>query len=504
MIVDMHLHNRPGTGAADVPEIREQCRCNGVDHVILCSLGRWTAFPDSAEVREANEEARACAEASDGLIDWLAYLNPQNDDWRQELDHCQTTGAIGIKLWISLRDEKGRLDNTRALIREAAARCLPVLVHTFYRTDPPRPGEIMLDEVGEVARQFPKATLIAAHAGAFWRPSVNILRSFPPNALVDISGCFPERGIVEALVKVMGADRVLFGSDALGRSVASQLAKVEFATLSATARKKILGENAIRVFGLTQISCGGKTKPKTGVRLPDLHTDHFCFCGKWPFFKTAAPTPKALDRSLAAAGIKRAYTADLGSVYQLDLLKANAIFLRLSRETAHVAPLAAVNPRARDWRPTIEALDKTAAGVILHPYLHNWRLDDPACADCLAALVKTRLPIWINTQLGDHRFRHSGLSCRPVTTDELIAFALAYPSIAAVVQGATAPQITAFMERIPGGQYRFEISKLTDQSGLFATAVRAFGVKPFVMGSEYPLRDLSEVRWVLQREKLIQ
>lgn len=98
MIVDIHTHSDSSLGVRSLAPIREQCRRNGVTLVLLCSLGRWSHYPGTKEVREANDEACACAEQSEGLVRWLAYLNPQNANWRQELDRCLTQGAIGIKI----------------------------------------------------------------------------------------------------------------------------------------------------------------------------------------------------------------------------------------------------------------------------------------------------------------------------------------------------------------------------------------------------------------------
>lgn len=504
MIIDVHAHSSPALGARSVAPIREQCRRNRVALVILSSVGRWSRYPGTKEVHAANDEARACARQSDGLIRWLAYLNPQNDNWRKELDRCLTQGAIGIKLWVSLKDAKGRLDNTAAVIRCAAEKRLPVLIHTFHRTDNNLPGEITLDELRLLAKRFPRATLIAAHAGAHWRLSLAALRRFPRNAFVDISGCFPERDMLAALVRAMGAKQILFGSDLLGRSQASQLAKVFFAAIPPQAKQDILWQNAARVFGLKPPVPPRPPKPQGRIRLPDARADHFCFCGAWPFFPTLAPTPQALNRLLAQAGISKAYASDLGSVYRLDLDTANDEFIRACRGAGRIAPLAVVNPRDINWRYVLAGLDAKFAGILLHPYLHNWRLDDPAHAELFKACSAKRIPPWINCALGDYRFRHSGLACRPVTGDELTGFGRTAPANTYVIQGATGDMIANFMQRVRATkQFRFELSRLTDVSGALAKALHAFGPAAFVMGSEFPLRDLREVRWTADRERLI-
>jgi predicted TIM-barrel fold metal-dependent hydrolase len=49
-------------------------------------------------------------------------------------------------------------------------------------------------------------------------------------------------------VRELGAERVLYGSDAAGRSFASQLGKVMGADIPETARRLVLGENLRRML----------------------------------------------------------------------------------------------------------------------------------------------------------------------------------------------------------------------------------------------------------------
>ncbi len=49
-------------------------------------------------------------------------------------------------------------------------------------------------------------------------------------------------------VRELGPERVIYGSDAGGRSFASQLAKVQGASIPAEAKKSILGENLKRML----------------------------------------------------------------------------------------------------------------------------------------------------------------------------------------------------------------------------------------------------------------
>jgi predicted TIM-barrel fold metal-dependent hydrolase len=58
-----------------------------------------------------------------------------------------------------------------------------------------------------------------------------------------MAGFDPTSGSVEMAVRELGAERVIYGSDAAGRSFASQLAKVMGADIPEPARRLILGEN---------------------------------------------------------------------------------------------------------------------------------------------------------------------------------------------------------------------------------------------------------------------
>lgn len=68
------------------------------------------------------------------------------------------------------------------------------------------------------------------------------------NLSVDLAGSDPTNGFVEMAVRELGAERIIWGSDAGGRSLGSQLAKVVGSTVPEAAKKLILGENLKRMM----------------------------------------------------------------------------------------------------------------------------------------------------------------------------------------------------------------------------------------------------------------
>ena len=66
---------------------------------------------------------------------------------------------------------------------------------------------------------------------------------------MDLAGGDPTAGFTEMAVRELGAERVVYGSDAGGRSFASQLAKVHGADVPDEAKKLILAGNLKRLLG---------------------------------------------------------------------------------------------------------------------------------------------------------------------------------------------------------------------------------------------------------------
>ncbi|MCK4282748.1 MAG: amidohydrolase [Candidatus Brocadiae bacterium] len=501
MIIDVHVHALPSRARKDVlPEVARQCGINNVALALVSIGGRISEFPDEDEVRYSNQEARDFVARSGGLGQWLAYMNPQNANWQDQLDQYVEEGAVGIKLWCSLKQEDGSLDSAAKFLCYAGDRGLGVLIHTWQVTGSPGGAQITLQEFATLAERCPDTDLVAAHSGGNWRHSIGTLRDRLPNAHVDVCGYYPERGLVEALAGDIGAERVLFGSDLVGRTQASQLAKVTLADITDAEKELILGKNAARVFKLKDIppAQSGELRPTDG--LPDFTEDHFCFCGRWPFYQGPWVTPDELDALLAETGIEKAYTGDFDSLYRQDLERANNRFLAAAGHAGRVAPLATMNPRTHNWRSVIRYLKDGFAGAIVYPYLHNWQLDDPAHAGFFRALSEGGVPVWINCSIADHRTRHSGLQCRPVAAAELAAFCEAAPPNDYVFQGLGGGSVGQILERGAGeGRFRFEISRLTDSSYTLDDVAEKYGLSHLVMGSEFPLRHIREVRYTCQR-----
>ena len=86
-----------------------------------------------------------------------------------------------------------------------------------------------------------------AHTGADWEIGIRAIRDCK-NVSAELCGSDPTAGFTEMAVRELGAERVLYGSDAGGRSFASQLGKVLGADIPESAKRLILGENCKRLL----------------------------------------------------------------------------------------------------------------------------------------------------------------------------------------------------------------------------------------------------------------
>src|ERR1035441_10208538 len=151
---------------------------------------------------------------------------------------------VALKPWGPRPCKKPELD---PIVSRAAELKALVLQHTYIKATGNLPGESTPTELAELARRHPDVPIIAAHTGADWEVGIRAIRDCK-NVCAELCGSDPTAGFTEMAVRELGAERVLYGSDAGGRSFASQLGKVLGADIPESAKRLILGENCKRLL----------------------------------------------------------------------------------------------------------------------------------------------------------------------------------------------------------------------------------------------------------------
>jgi predicted TIM-barrel fold metal-dependent hydrolase len=248
-IWDVHCHLTSAEGAT--PEERMAYLIRFMDRLgierVMLSLGYpLLADPPPQQLREENDQVlKAIARWPDRTLGFV-YLNPNHLGFSlEEFARCVAEGPmVGVKLWVAKRCSSRELD---PIVERAAAMQAPILQHAWFNLKGNLPGESTPTDLAELAMRHPRATFIDSHTGGDWELGIRALRP-ATNVLTCVAGFDPTAGMVEMAVRELGAERVVFGSDAAGRSFASQLGKVMGAETSDAARRLILRENLRRVL----------------------------------------------------------------------------------------------------------------------------------------------------------------------------------------------------------------------------------------------------------------
>jgi hypothetical protein len=242
-----HLSGVPG----DTPEERlgkllEYAARLGIARLCLFMGMEWNYDPSPEKMRQENDEVLRAVRAHGDRAFGFVYLNPRHTQASlDELNRCVRDGPmVGVKLWVAQHCNAPELD---PLIARAAQLKAPVLQHTWIKITGNLPGESTPMDLAELAARHPEAMLICGHTGGDWEAGIRAIRPHP-NVCADLAGGDPTAGFTEMAVRELGAERVLYGSDAGGRSFASQLAKVLGADIPERARRLILAENLKRLL----------------------------------------------------------------------------------------------------------------------------------------------------------------------------------------------------------------------------------------------------------------
>ena len=126
----------------------------------------------------------------------------------------------------------------------AAEHDVPVLVHDGT------PCYALPEQIGGLARQCPGTKFILGHSGLLWNWRSALEAARLPNLWLCL--CGPHMRAMEILCARAHPDRLLWGSDfGFGRSdtISYRLGAFSGANVSTELKRKILGENAVQLFG---------------------------------------------------------------------------------------------------------------------------------------------------------------------------------------------------------------------------------------------------------------
>lgn len=241
----LHHHGIP-TWSDDDRKLIDAADKLGIDQMWCSTLPpQRPATPES--FRQCNQWTAEAMRRFPGRVVGYCFVNPgYTREALEEIRHCvEDLNFVGIKLYNDYRADEPVLFP----IAELAIRLkVPILQHGGHTSwlSAPQPRISDASHIGELARRYPEAMIICAHAagGGDWEWTISALRS-SPSVYLDTSGSVVDAGVVERAVRLLGADRLLFACD---MSLTASVGRIRGAEISDDDRRKILGANALNLY----------------------------------------------------------------------------------------------------------------------------------------------------------------------------------------------------------------------------------------------------------------
>lgn len=221
---------------------------NGIDKAVVFPRGRARE-----DFKSANDYIIEAINNYPDRFIGFCFATPVHHEFAiEEIERCAKAGIRGIKLLPHIHgfyDING--SNMDPIMKKAEELNFTILTHADFNCKRCTPYQ-----VARLAQRFPKVPVIMAHFGM----DSDCVRTIPSivkgieNLYIDTSDTpnMPEAIYVDS-VKVI-PENVLFGSDTPTLSPEVELYKVEVAQklfgLTETQKRKILFENAARLFGI--------------------------------------------------------------------------------------------------------------------------------------------------------------------------------------------------------------------------------------------------------------
>jgi predicted TIM-barrel fold metal-dependent hydrolase len=239
-IIDCHAHIKGGDAAK-----REFTGEELVRQADEAGVAKTICFSMSLPSRESNDlTARRIKGFEDRLVPLCHVVPTEAEVAVAELDRAiGDWGWRGIKMHFGEFRDHWQLDALRPVLDKVAELSVPILVDTAYQFDLAR----------EMLAAYPTIPFVIAHFGAPQNEDLMIrwahVARNTPNCYLDCSFCHTPWKMPEAF-GIATPDKVLFGSDAPLYHPLIELAKVRVCHLGEDAERKVLHDNAARVFGI--------------------------------------------------------------------------------------------------------------------------------------------------------------------------------------------------------------------------------------------------------------
>lgn len=229
------FYNIPMDKIGTSEHLIEECSAVGIDKCVIHSVA--TAPHQVTSIN--NFILEECEKHKEFF--GFAAMHPDFTEFETEIERITKAGLKGIK--IHPDTQAFDMDDERMFpVYETISGKLPILIHCGdYRYNYSHP-----EKLARILDLFPRLTVIAAHFGGWSMPDLALEYLEHRNCYMDVSSSFFCTGMkrAEELIRIYGAERMVFGTDFPMWSAKEELDRFMSMNLSDEEKELILHKNA--------------------------------------------------------------------------------------------------------------------------------------------------------------------------------------------------------------------------------------------------------------------
>jgi hypothetical protein len=242
------LYGSPKARIATAEELLASMDAAGIDHSVACGF----AWSEAELCGRHNDYLLEAAARCGGRLIPFCTVQPSDENARDDLKGWAARGARGLGELRPQNQGYGLIDSDQAdlLAWGAGAYDLVLLFHASEPVGHVYPGKagLPVDQLGRFIADFPGATVIAAHWGGglpFYALMPEVREALASTYFdTAATGLLYSPDVYARAVELVGAERILFGSDFPLVPQERALQELREAPISDEARRLIEGENA--------------------------------------------------------------------------------------------------------------------------------------------------------------------------------------------------------------------------------------------------------------------
>ena len=249
------LYESPKSSLVSAEETVGMMDAEGVDRSVVFGF----PWRDIRVAREGNDYVLESIHRYPDRLVGFCCLDPAVKDAEKEVERCLDGGLSGVgelAFYESGMDARA-LDRLAPIMELCQDRDVPVMVHTNEPVGHQYPGKTpnTLAQIYRLVTRFPNNSIILAHWGGgvfFYHLLRKEVKEALGNAYFDTAASpfLYNPAIYNMAIQIMGADKILFGTDFPLLKPSRYFKEFKTAGLSDSDKRKICGGNAKHLLGI--------------------------------------------------------------------------------------------------------------------------------------------------------------------------------------------------------------------------------------------------------------